>query len=446
MQPVKQPNNENEPQGTRPEETDAQDGLEKIRIKGGRPLNGTIPISGAKNSVLKLMCASLLTHEALILHNVPTGLRDIKSLTAVLEYLGVKISIQDGKAVLQLQADTIERTVAPYDLVRKMRASVLVLAPLIARCGSARVSLPGGCAIGGRPVDLHLMALEAMGADIKIEEGYIVAEAPEGLKGAEITLPFPSVGATECALMAAVLAKGTTTLRGVAQEPEIGDLAHCLNKMGARITGIDTETLSIEGVETLNGCEHHVIPDRIETGTYMIAAALTGGQLRLANARLDTLQALVDVLEESGVTILQDGADIIVKRNGALKPSSVTTAPYPGFATDLQAQMMVFQALTPGTSHMKETIFENRFMHVPELARMGADIQVQGNEATITGVNSLNGAPVMATDLRASVAMVLAALMAEGETTISRIYHLDRGYDNLVAKLSACGADINRTR
>ena len=443
MQAVKQPNKN---QISRPEEVEANDGLEKIRIIGGKPLNGTIPISGAKNSVLKLMCASLLTHEPLILNNVPTGLRDIRSLTAVLEYLGVNITIEDGKAVLQLQAETIERTTAPYDLVRKMRASVLVLAPLLARCGTARVSLPGGCAIGGRPVDLHLMALEAMGAKIAIEDGYIVADAPGGLHGGDITFPIISVGATECALMAAVLARGTTTIRHAAQEPEIGDLAHCLNKMGARISGIDSDVLRVEGVDALHGCEHDVIPDRIETGTYMIAAALTGGQLRLSNARLDTLQALVDILEQSGVTIMQDDNDIIVKRSGTLTPSHVTTAPYPGFATDLQAQMMVFQALTQGESSMKETIFENRFMHVPELARMGANIQVQGNQARITGVKHLNGAPVMATDLRASVAMVLAALTADGETTISRIYHLDRGYDNLVAKLAACGADIQRIR
>lgn len=444
LTPHKQPN-DSHPMSA--EETEANDGLEKIRIVGGKPLNGTIPISGAKNSVLKLMCASLLTHEPLILDNVPTGLRDIKSLTAVLEYLGVCVNIENGKAVLQLQAETIERTVAPYDLVRKMRASVLVLAPLLARCGEARVSLPGGCAIGGRPVDLHIMALRAMGALIDIEEGYIVASAPNGLSGGDVTFPIVSVGATECAMMAAVMAKGVTTLNNVACEPEIGDLAECLNKMGAQITGIGTSTLTIKGVEQLHGTEHSVIPDRIETGTYMIAAAITKGQLRLANARLDTLEALTNILEQSGVTILQDGADVIVKRStDRLSPSTVTTAPYPAFATDLQAQMMVMQTLSHGQSSMCETIFENRFMHVPELARMGADIHVQGNKATINGVKQLNGAPVMATDLRASVAMVLAALVADGETTISRIYHLDRGYDNLVSKLAACGADISRIR
>lgn len=430
------------------EETEANDGLEKIRIIGGKPLNGTIPISGAKNSVLKLMCASLLTHQPLVLDNVPTGLRDIKSLTAVLEYLGVAVTIQDGKATLQLQAETIERTVAPYDLVRKMRASVLVLAPLLARCGEAKVSLPGGCAIGGRPVDLHLMALRAMGAEIDVVEGYIIAKAPEGgLQGAEINFPLVSVGATECALMAAVLAKGTSIIRNAAREPEIGDLAICLNKMGAKISGIDSDTLIIEGVDALHGCEHAVIPDRIETGTYMIAAAITGGTLRLNNVRLDTLGGVVELLEASGTTVLRDGRDVVVKGNQqGLQPSKITTQPYPGFATDMQAQMMVMQALTPGQSTMEETIFENRFMHVPELTRMGAQIQVLGNHAVIKGVKALTGAPVMATDLRASVAMVLAALVAEGETTISRIYHLDRGYDNLVNKLAACGADISRTR
>lgn len=431
---------------TEPEDN-AQDGLPKIKIIGGNVLNGDIPISGAKNAALPLMCASLLTHEPLELGNMPLALQDIKTLSKVLEYLGVKVDFKDGKALLHLQAETISKTVAPYDLVRKMRASILVLGPLLARCHKAKVSLPGGCAIGSRPVDLHLSGLEAMGANITIEDGYVVADAPNGLKGAQILFPKVSVGATENLMMAACLAQGQTVLSNAAMEPEITDLGECLVAMGANITGLGTNRIVIEGVDKLHGATHSVVPDRIETGTFMIAAALTGGELTLKNARADTLDALVALLRKAGVEITTQGSDITVKRKDdlqSLRGIDIMTEPYPGFPTDMQAQIMTMLTLCDGAGLVTETIFENRFMHVPELVRMGANITVQGNSAIVRGVKKLRGAPVMATDLRASVALVLAGLVAEGETTVNRIYHLERGYEDIVTKLSRVGAQISR--
>ncbi len=430
-------------------ESAALDGLEKIRITGGNALNGTMPISGAKNAALPLMCACLLTTAPLTLTNMPLALRDIQTMNDLLMHLGVKVEIENGKAKLQMQADKLSNTTAPYDLVRKMRASVLVLGPLLAREGKARVSLPGGCSIGTRPVDLHLMALEAMGAKIVLEDGYIVAEAPGGLKGAKVAFPKVTVGGTENILMAAVLAKGETIIANAAVEPEITDLAECLIAMGAKIEGVGTNRLVVQGVTELHAATHSVIPDRIETGTFMIAAALTGGTVRLKNARLDTLNALVGVLQAAGVDITQEDGDIIVSRKPGvmrLKGIDIMTDPHPGFPTDLQAQMMTMLTLSEGAGMVTETIFENRFMHVPELVRMGANITVQGNSAIVRGVEKLTGAPVMATDLRASVALVLAGLVAEGDTIVNRIYHLDRGYEDIVGKLQACGADIERIR
>jgi len=430
-------------------ESGAVDGLEKIRIAGGNQLNGDLPISGAKNAALPLMCASLLTTAPLTLTNMPLGLRDIQTMMDLLQHLGVSVEVENGQARLQLQADSLSNTTAPYDLVRKMRASVLVLGPLLAREGKARVSLPGGCSIGTRPVDLHLMALEAMGAKIILEDGYIVAEAPNGLKGAKIAFPKVTVGGTENVMMAAVLAQGETIIANAAMEPEITDLAECLIAQGAKIEGVGTNRLVIQGVKELKPATHAVIPDRIETGTFMIAAALTGGTVRLKNARLDTLRSLVGLLETAGVSITEDGSDIVVSRKDGvlrLKGIDIMTDPYPGFPTDLQAQMMTMLTLSEGAGMVTETIFENRFMHVPELVRMGANITVQGNSAIVRGVEKLHGAPVMATDLRASVALVLAGLVAEGETVVNRIYHLDRGYENIVGKLQACGAVIERIR
>ena len=419
-----------------------------MRVTGGCKLNGEIKISGAKNAALKHMCASILTDEPFILENMPTTLRDVTFLTQVLEHVGVKVTLDHDKKIATLDAKEITSHVAPYDLVRKMRASILVLGPLLARMGKAEVSLPGGCAIGGRPVDLHLKGLEALGATIELEEGYVKATAPEGgLKGAEINFPFVSVGATEHIMMAATLAQGETILRNAACEPEIVDQGEALIKMGAKIEGLGTSTIKITGAEKLGGTTHSVVPDRIETGTYMCAVGLCGGELLLKNTRMDLLSALTSPLMKAGMIIEQRGDDVFVKRNQAtLKGMDIMTEVYPGFATDLQAQFMTMLTLCDGAGMVSETIFENRFMHVPELCRMGANITVKGNSAIIRGVDGLKGAEVMATDLRASVAMVLAGLVADGETTISRIYHLDRGYENIVEKLTAVGAKIERVK
>lgn len=418
--------------------------LDKISIIGGAELNGTIRISGAKNAALKIMCAAMLSAETLKIENSPNGLRDIKSQIELLEHLGCTIATE--KNLMVISAANIKSFTAPYEIVRKMRGSILVLGPLLARFGQAKVSLPGGCAIGTRPVDLHIKGLEEMGAEIKLDEGYINAKAPEGgLRGAKIIFPKVSVGATENLMMAATLAKGTTVLMNAAREPEIANLGECLNAMGAKIKGLGTETITIEGVESLHGATHSVLPDRIETGTYMIAVGMTGGTVRLENADLAPLSALYGLLKEAGMHIEQDGKDIVVSRNGLrLKGCDVMTEPHPGFPTDLQAQFMAMLTLAEGAGLVTETIFENRFMHVPELNRMGANISVQGNSAIVRGVEMLKGAEVMATDLRASVALVLAGLVAEGETIVNRIYHLERGYEDIVGKLSACGANIRK--
>ena len=418
--------------------------LSRIAITGGQPLNGVIPISGAKNSALKLMCAALLTEKSLYLENAPVTLRDICSQTELLGHLGCKIQSENG--LMALNAAHLSDFTAPYDIVRKMRGSILVLGPLLARFGQAKVSLPGGCAIGSRPVDMHIKALEEMGALIELEDGYIHACAPiGGLKGARILFPKVSVGATENLLMAATLAEGTTTLVNAAKEPEIVDLGECLIKMGAKITGLGTETITIEGVDRLDGAHHRVLPDRIETGTYIIAAAMTGGRVELQSASVDHLEALIALLRGAGIDIQTEDDRIIVEwKTDRIQGFDVMTEPYPGFPTDLQAQMMALLTTCEGAGMVTETIFENRFMHVPELKRMGADISVQGRSAIVRGVETLKGAEVMATDLRASVALVLAGLIAEGETTINRIYHLERGYENIVEKLGACGANIRK--
>ncbi|CAO3407400.1 UDP-N-acetylglucosamine 1-carboxyvinyltransferase [Azospirillum largimobile] len=424
--------------------------MDKIRIRGGRPLNGSITVGGAKNAALPLMTASLLTDETLTLTNLPI-LADINTLCNLLLQHGVAIHMAGaggdcaGRAV-DFTARDITNTTAPYDLVRKMRASVLVLGPLLARCGEAKVSLPGGCAIGARPVDLHIKGLEAMGADIRIEAGYIVAKAPAGgLRGAEYVFPKVSVGATENLLMAATLAKGTTILVNAAREPEVTDLAECLVKMGAKITGIGSDRLVIEGVDRLHGARHMVVADRIETGTYAMAAAITGGRLDIMNTRLDLIKAAVKALAPAGVAFEEIENGIRVSRaNGELHGVDVMTEPFPGFPTDLQAQMMALMCTAKGAAMITETIFENRFMHAPELTRMGARITVHGSSALVRGVERLTGAPVMATDLRASVSLVLAGLAAEGETTVNRVYHLDRGYERVEEKLAACGAEIER--
>ena len=390
------------------------------------------------------MSAALLTGESLYLENAPNALRDIASQSDLLEYLGCAIK-REG-CLMALNASTVDNFTAPYDLVRKMRTSILVLGPLLARFGQAKVSLPGGCAIGTRPVDLHLKGLAELGADIRIEEGYINATAPQGgLQGATIRFPKISVGATENLMMAATLAKGTTILQNAAREPEINDLGECLIKMGAKISGLGTDTITIEGVPHLSGARHEIVPDRIEAGTYIIAAAMTGGTLKLKNARLDHLTAALGHLSQAGIEVQQNMDGVIVHRNGnRLKGVDIMTEPYPGFPTDLQAQFMAMLCTAEGAGMVTETIFENRFMHVPELARMGADITVQGNSAIVRGVEKLKGAEVMATDLRASVALVLAGLVAEGTTTVNRIYHLERGYEDITGKLSACGAEIER--
>jgi len=426
--------------------------MDRIRIVGGRRLEGTIPISGAKNATLPLMIASLLTEEMLILDNVPR-LADVVLLQRILSNHGVDVMVSGKRAgetadhgqTLQISAAHIVDTTAPYELVSRMRASFWVIGPLLARMGEARVSLPGGCAIGTRPVDLHLMALARLGAVIDIDGGYVVASAPGGLRGAEIVFPKVTVGGTHTALMAAALASGTTVIENAAREPEVSDVADCLNKMGARISGAGSARIIVEGVNTLHGARHAVLPDRIETGTYAMAVAMAGGDVLLQNARPELLQSALDVLTQTGVAITPTNRGIRVARNGIdLQPVNVATAPFPAFPTDLQAQLMALMTRASGTSQIVETIFENRFMHVQELVRLGARIALAGERATIEGVERLKGAPVMATDLRASVSLVIAALAAEGETIVNRVYHLDRGFERLEEKLGRCGAEIER--
>ena len=429
--------------------------MDQIRVRGGRPLTGDIRISGSKNAALPLMAASLLTDQTLTLTNLP-HLNDITTMAGLLAQHGVDIVLNGGSEagghtdgqggrVLDLTAGKLASSRAPYDLVRKMRAGVLVLGPLVARAGEAEVSLPGGCAIGTRPVDLHLKGLEQLGAAIELQDGYIHARAPQGLTGAEIVFPTVSVGATENLMMAAAIAKGETRLVNAAREPEVADLAACLIRMGAAITGLGSDTLVIYGVDRLHGARHAVIPDRIEAGTYAMAAAITDGHLNLVGAKPEHLRTVLEALAQAGVEISETNRGLSVKRaNGRLSGVDVMTEPFPGFPTDLQAQMMALMATAEGASMITESIFENRFMHVPELMRMGANINVHGASALVRGQAGLTGAPVMATDLRASVSLVLAGLVAEGETLINRVYHLDRGYELLEEKLSACGADIER--
>jgi UDP-N-acetylglucosamine 1-carboxyvinyltransferase len=423
--------------------------MDRIAIQGGARLNGSIPISGAKNSALKLMAASILTDQPLRLTNMPR-LADTKFLGRLLQALGVQVTENGhgGEQETLFHAREITSTFAPYDLVRQMRASFNVLGPLLARTGHARVSLPGGCTIGARPVDLHLDALSRLGAAIQLDEGYVSAVAPNGLKGAEIEFPFVSVGATEHAMLAAVMAHGTTVLRRAAMEPEIGDLARCLIAMGAKIEGVDTDVLTITGVTSLNGTDWSVIPDRIEMGSFAVAAAMAGGEVRLTRARADLMTALTDKMVQAGVDVSATDDGVIVRRDPAvrLRAVDVETEVYPGFATDLQAQFMTLMTLADGESRIRETIFENRFMHAPELGRLGADIHVQNGEAVVKGVDHLIGAPVMATDLRASVSLVIAGLVAEGQTIVDRVYHLDRGFERLEEKLTACGATIRRLK
>jgi UDP-N-acetylglucosamine 1-carboxyvinyltransferase len=419
--------------------------MDRIRIVGGHQLRGRIPISGAKNAALPLMTAALLTEETLTLDNVP-GLADIRTLQLLLEQHGARVEAP-APGRLAITAADIQNTMAPYDIVRKMRASVLVLGPLLARFGNAAVSLPGGCAIGTRPVDLHLDALRALGARIDIGRGYIHATAPEGLKGARIVFPKVSVGATENALMAATLARGETVIENAAREPEIGDLARCLVAMGAAIEGIDTPRLVVSGRTRLGGAVHRVVPDRIEAGTYAIAAAIAGGDVTLDGACAEHIRALLDTLAKCGVAVSEsEGGVRLARTNGRVGGADVMTEPFPGFPTDLQAQYMALMSVAEGAAMITETIFENRYMHAPELMRMGANIVIHGASALVRGVPKLIGAEVMATDLRASVSLVLAGLAAEGETVVNRVYHLDRGYERLEAKLAACGAAIERVR
>jgi UDP-N-acetylglucosamine 1-carboxyvinyltransferase len=426
--------------------------MDRIQIRGGAKLNGTIRISGAKNAALPLMIASLLTDQTLTLENLPR-LADVNQLVRILGNHGVDYSI-DGKRRVEesnagqtahLTARSIVDTTAPYELVSKMRASFWVIAPLLARMGEARVSLPGGCAIGTRPVDLLLMALERLGAKVDIDAGYVVAKTPKGFIGGEVEFPKVTVGGTHTALMAAATAHGASVIRNAAREPEVTDLADCLNKMGARIHGAGTSTIEVTGVARLNGARHSVLPDRIEAGTYATAVAMTGGDVLLEGVQPALLQEALDALTAAGATVASDNSGVRVRRNGAgISAVDVATAPFPGFATDLQAQFMALMTRAKGVSRIKETIFENRFMHVQELARLGAHIKLEGDTAIVEGVNELRGAPVMATDLRASVSLVIAALAAEGETTVNRVYHLDRGFENLEQKLGGCGADITR--
>ena len=426
--------------------------MDRIRIVGGERLTGTIPISGAKNAALPLMIASLLTRETLVLRNVPR-LADVTLLGRILGNHGVDITVVGKKVgqattdgqTFKLKSAEIVDTTAPYEMVSRMRASFWVLAPLLARCGEAKVSLPGGCAIGTRPVDLHLTTLETLGASIELEGGNVIAKAPKGLTGAKVTLSKVSVGATHNALMAAVLARGDTLIENAAREPEVADVAICLKKMGAKIGGIGSATLEVEGVGHLHGAEHTVLPDRIETGTYAMAAAMTGGDVLLQNTRADLLERALDLLRSSGVEIEETPSGLRVARNGSgLRPVAVDTEPFPGFPTDLQAQLIALMCMAQGTSTVRETIFENRFMHVQELARLGARIELKGDTAMVTGVKGLAGAQVMATDLRASVSLIIAGLAAQGETMIGRVYHLDRGFERIEEKLRQCGAHIER--
>jgi UDP-N-acetylglucosamine 1-carboxyvinyltransferase len=426
--------------------------MDRIRIVGGKPLHGTIPISGAKNATLPLMIASLLTDDTLVLENVPR-LADVGLLQHILSNHGVDIMVKGKRPgdedlsgqTLHISAARIVDTTAPYELVSKMRASFWVVGPLLARMGEAKVSLPGGCAIGTRPVDLLIMALERLGADIEIDGGYVIARAKGGLKGGEIAFPKVTVGGTHTALMAASLARGETVIENAAREPEVVDVADCLIKMGAKISGAGTSRIVVEGVSRLNGARHPVLPDRIETGTYAMAVAMTGGDVLLEGARPELLQSALDTLSDAGAEISATNTGIRVARNGSgIRPIEVTTQPFPGFPTDLQAQLMALMTRAKGTSRITETIFENRFMHVQELARLGARITLDGQNAIIEGVQKLKGAPVMATDLRASVSLVIAALAAEGETMVNRVYHLDRGFERLEDKLGRCGATVER--
>ena len=419
--------------------------LAKIRIVGGNPLSGQVRISGAKNSALPLMTAALLTDQPLVLSNVPFRLSDIQFMGDLLTQHGVHINTQED--VVELHAHDVTNTVAPYDIVRKMRASILVLGPLLARTGQAKVSLPGGCAIGTRPVDLHINGLRQLGATIELSEGYIKAHTNHGLTGADITMPLVSVTATENLMMAASLAKGQTRLINAAREPEIIDLAHCLTAMGAHIAGAGTDTIVIQGVDRLRGAHHRVMADRIETGTYAMAAAITGGELELTHTSVDLVTSLVSSLKQAGVDIQPTDRGFRVRASTIpIQGVDVMTEPYPGFATDLQAQMMAVMSICQGASMVTETIFENRFMHVPELCRMGANITVHHSSALVRGVKNLSGAEVMATDLRASVSLVLAGLAAQGETLVNRVYHLDRGYEQLEHKLNGCGAMVERIK
>ena len=420
--------------------------MDSIVVTGGGPLNGEIPIAGAKNACLALMPATLLSEEPLTLTNAPR-LSDIKTMTELLQSLGAEVSSLDEGRVLVLSSHGADNPLAHYDIVRKMRASNLVLGPLLARHGKAIVSLPGGCAIGARPMDIHVTALEAMGAVIELKDGYLHAEAKGGLKGAVIDFHFASVGATENVMMAATLAKGTTVINNAAREPEIVDLADCLRRMGAQIEGDGTSSITIEGVDRLHGATHPVVTDRIELGTYMLAPAFAGGEVELLGGRINLLSAFVEKLDQIGVDVTETKRGLKVKRRSdILKAVDIVTEPFPGFPTDLQAQMMALLCTAQGTSVLEEKIFENRFMHAPELIRMGANIEVHGGQATVTGVSKLKGAPVMATDLRASVSLILAGLAAEGETVVSRVYHLDRGYEHVVAKFRGIGAQIERIK
>ncbi|OYY77021.1 MAG: UDP-N-acetylglucosamine 1-carboxyvinyltransferase [Sphingomonas sp. 28-62-20] len=423
--------------------------MDRILIRGGNRLSGRLPISGAKNAALTLMPCALLTEEPLTLRNLPR-LADVDGFGHLLNQLGVSTMVEGSRPdefgrVMTLKAGRLTSTVAPYDIVRKMRASILVLGPLVGRAGEATVSLPGGCAIGNRPIDLHLKAMEALGAEIELAAGYVKAMAPGGrLPGGRVSFPIVSVGATENALMAAVLAKGPSVIENAAREPEIVDLCNCLVAMGASISGIGTETIEIEGRDRLHGATYRVMPDRIEAGSYACAAAITGGSLDLVGVAAADMRATTAALIDAGVTIEEHADFLRVTATNGLSPLTLSTAPFPGFATDMQAQFMAMLCMADGASVLTETIFENRYMHVPELARMGADIQVRGRTAVVRGVDKMIGAPVMATDLRASMSLILAGLAAEGETQVQRVYHLDRGYERLEEKLSAVGADIER--
>jgi UDP-N-acetylglucosamine 1-carboxyvinyltransferase len=416
--------------------------VDKLRITGGRPLEGEVRVSGAKNAALPIMCAALLSSKPLALTNVPR-LRDVATMAKLLAQMGVSVERAENRT--SLHAKAISDPTAAYELVKTMRASVLVLGPLLARCGEAKVSLPGGCAIGARPINLHLKGLEAMGATIEHSHGYVEATASR-LRGAKIYLDLPSVGATENLMMAATLADGTTFIENAAKEPEIEDLADALNQMGGRVRGAGTDIVQIDGVDSLHGLSHEIIPDRIEAGSFVIASAITGGDVWIRGARAEHLDAFLIKLAEAGVVLTSDDDGIRVQRNGKIKSVDVTTLPYPGFPTDLQAQMMVLMSVADGVSVITETIFENRFMHAQELDRMGAQIQLEGNRAVVRGARELSGAPVMATDLRASVSLILAGLVASGSTEVSRVYHLDRGYDHIEEKLSRLGAQVERVK